>query len=119
MENENVQVAKKRIERAPIASKIEWPKTSDKEFSKRMFIIFMWAFFVHIVTVIVAESFFGSGGAATETLRITIPVYSTIFAAVIVKGGVENVFKGLGGSGSVTYDTCGSEAYDSEESSNG
>lgn len=99
------------------AGKRDWPKTSDKEFSKRMFIIFMWAFFVHIVTVIVAESFFGSGGAATETLRITIPVYSTIFAAVIVKGGVENVFKGLGGS--VTYETCGSEAYDSGESSNG
>lgn len=76
----------------------DWPKTSDKEFSKRMFIIFMWAFFVHIVTVIVAESFFGSGGAAIQTLKLTVPVYSTIFAAVIVKGGVENVFKGLGSS---------------------
>ena len=76
-----------------------WPKTSDKEFSKRMFIIFMWAFFAHIVLVIVFESFLNAGGSAIQTLKLTVPVYSTIFAAVIVKGGVENVFKGIGANG--------------------
>ena len=80
----------------------DWPKTSDKEFSKRMFIVFMWAFFVHIVLVIIAESFLGAEGAAIQTLKLTVPVYSTIFAAVIVKGGVENVFKGLGANGAPT-----------------
>ena len=80
----------------------DWPKTSDKEFSKRMFIIFMWAFFVHILLVIVAESFLGAEGGAIQTLKLTVPVYSTIFAAVIVKGGVENVFKGLGSNGAPT-----------------
>lgn len=73
-----------------------WPKTSDREFSKRMFIIFMWAFFVHILITILAEIFFHGCGAAIQILQYTIPVYSTIFAAVIVKGGVENVFKGQG-----------------------
>lgn len=71
-----------------------WPQTSDREFSKRMFIIFMWAFFTHIFITIIAECFFEAYGAALEALRETIPVYTTIFAAVIVKGGVENVFKG-------------------------
>ena len=71
-----------------------WPKTSDKEFSKRMFIIFMWAFFVHIAFTIVAEWLFNVGGKAVEVFKISVPVYTTIFAAVIVKGGVENVFKG-------------------------
>lgn len=71
-----------------------WPQTSDKEFSKRMFIVFMWAFFVHIVMTIIAECCLGAGGRAVEIFEISVPVYTTIFAAVIVKGGVENVFKG-------------------------
>jgi len=71
-----------------------WPKTSDREFSKRMFIIFMWAFFIHIVITIVAECWFGANGEAAKVFEISVPVYTTIFAAVIVKGGVENVFKG-------------------------
>lgn len=87
-----------------------WPKTSDKEFSKRMFIIFMWAFFIHIVIVIVMETFFGANESATQTLKLTIPVYSTIFAAVIVKGGVENVFKGLGSNGAQAVSNGSSEA---------
>lgn len=79
-----------------------WPKTSDREFSKRMFIIFMWAFFIHIVLTIMAEWLFEVQGKAVEVFKLCIPVYSTIFAAVIVKGGVENVFKGLGNNGAVT-----------------
>ena len=71
-----------------------WPKTSDREFSKRMFIIFMWAFFVHVIFTIIAEWLFNVGGKAVEVFKISVPVYTTIFAAVIVKGGVENVFKG-------------------------
>ena len=74
--------------------KMSWPKTSDKEFSKRMFVIFMWAFFAHIVFTIIAEWLFNEGGKAVEVFKISVPVYTTIFAAVIVKGGVENVFKG-------------------------
>lgn len=61
-----------------------------------MFIIFMWAFFLHIAVTIVAEVFFFANESAIQILKDTIPVYSTIFAAVIVKGGVENVFKGWG-----------------------
>lgn len=88
-----------------------WPKTSDREFSKRMFIIFMWAFFIHIAITITAEIFVCAAGAAIKILEDTIPVYTTIFAAVIVKGGVENVFKGRGNWSSVTTK--------SEESENG
>ena len=79
-----------------------WPKTSDREFSKRMFIIFMWAFFAHIIITILAEVFFLANGSAIQIIEDTIPVYTTIFAAVIVKGGVENVFKGRGSWSSVT-----------------
>lgn len=71
-----------------------WPKTSDKEFSKRMFIIFMWAFFIHILITIASECFFQAAGSAITVFKDSVPVYTTIFAAVIVKGGVENVFKG-------------------------
>lgn len=80
----------------------EWPKTSDKEFSKRMFIIFMWGFFAHIAVTIIAETFFCSAGAAKQVFEISVPVYTTIFAAVIVKGGVENVFKGKSACPAVT-----------------
>lgn len=59
-----------------------------------MFIIFMWAFFVHILLTVFSECFFGANGAALNVFKETVPVYTTIFAAVIVKGGVENVFKG-------------------------
>lgn len=79
----------------------EWPKTSDKEFSKRMFIIFMWGFFAHITVTIIVETFFCSAGAAREVFEISVSVYMTIFAAVIVKGGVENVFKGKSACSSV------------------
>lgn len=76
--------------------KIEtWPQTSDKEFSKRMFIIFMWAFFAQWAITIALETFFAAGGAGISILKVCVPVYTTIFAAVIVKGGVENVFKGM------------------------
>ena len=59
-----------------------------------MFIIFMWAFFVHIILTVIAEWLFNVDGKAVEVFKISVPVYTTIFAAVIVKGGVENVFKG-------------------------
>lgn len=86
---------KKKIKwRKRESEKYTWPQTNDKEFSKRMFICFMWAFFLHIACTLIAEVFFKSNGAATAIYEISIPVYTTIFAAVIVKGGVENVFKG-------------------------
>ena len=71
-----------------------WIKTSYNEFSKRMFICFMIAFFAHILLTILAEVFTESYGKALEVIRVCIPVYTTIFAAVIVKGGVENIYKG-------------------------
>ena len=76
------------------AKQTDWPQTSGREFSKRMFVIFMWGFFVHILITILCETFFNALGSASRTLELSIPVYTTIFAAVIVKGGVENVFKG-------------------------
>lgn len=88
-----------------------WPKTSDREFSKRMFIIFMWAFFIHIAVAIGTEVFFSANGSAIQILKDTIPVYTTIFAAVIVKGGVENVFKGRASlsSSAASVNSAGSE----------
>lgn len=90
MDKQNVKSEKKRVKK----KESSWPRTSDKEFSKRMFIIFMWAFFTHIVASIISEVFFVAKGSAIEILLACIPVYTTIFASVIVKGGVENVFKG-------------------------
>ena len=75
-----------------------WPATSDREFTKRMFKKFMWAFFIHVLITVASEVYLVASGMAygqpTAILIACIPVYSAIFLGVITKSGVENVYKG-------------------------
>lgn len=74
----------------------QWPKTSDKEFSKRVCRTFMWAYFIQIL-VTLGMIFFIDDYASTlliDIFRASNPAYMLVFGAVIAKSGVENIAKG-------------------------
>lgn len=86
-----------------VEEKKSWPQTSDREFSKRMFKRFMWAFFIHVFLTLASEvcmkAFGFEYGQPTTILITCIPVYTAVFMAVIAKSGVENVYKGKTAAG--------------------
>ena len=78
-----------------------WPRTSDKEFSKRVCTKFMWAYFLHIALTLgvvwLGRAYPGAHTLAGDVLDLfgaSQPVYMLVFGAVIAKSGVENVYKG-------------------------
>ena len=72
-----------------------WPKTSDKEFSKRVCRTFMFGYFIQsIVTLAIIVFDAPQGETAITFFSVCQPAYMLVFGAVIAKSGVENVFKG-------------------------
>lgn len=76
-----------------------WPKTSDKEFSKRVCRTFMFGYFIQtLITLVIIVLDAPKGEIAINFFSVCQPAYMLVFGAVIAKSGVENVFKGKANS---------------------